>query len=221
MVTPGKRLRRHVKKRGAEYAETGVGEAVNLAASAANLAVPGLGLLLLLGKWGTQRGHRELLDRRAADGLPRSAGAAAVDELAPALERLGAAGLPLVVVVEDVHVADPTLVELLARLLAAQQSRVLLITTAWTGLLSETSRPAAELLARVPAERVQRIQGDCVALEHLRVGTQAQNMAQMHSRGRGRRRHTSVVDLQSVTPTRPTGPRWCRPGPHRTAAGIE
>jgi HNH endonuclease len=39
----------------------------------------------------------------------------------------------------------------------------------------------------------------CVALGHLRVGTQAQNMAQMHRRGRGRRRHTSVVDLRGPT----------------------
>ena len=36
----------------------------------------------------------------------------------------------------------------------------------------------------------------CVALEHLRVGTQAQNMAQMHRSGRGRRGYTSVVDLR-------------------------
>lgn len=37
----------------------------------------------------------------------------------------------------------------------------------------------------------------CVALEHLHVGTQAQNMAQqLHRRGRRGRRHTSVVDLR-------------------------
>jgi hypothetical protein len=46
-----------------------------------------------------------------------------VDELSPELERLGAAGLPIVIAVEDVHAADPTLVELLARLMAAAQSR--------------------------------------------------------------------------------------------------
>jgi hypothetical protein len=31
---------------------------------------------------------------------------------------------------------------------------------------------------------------------HLRVGTQAENMAQMHARGRGRRRHTARTDLR-------------------------
>ncbi|MEP6463811.1 MAG: HNH endonuclease [Frankiaceae bacterium] len=36
----------------------------------------------------------------------------------------------------------------------------------------------------------------CVALEHLRVGTHAQNMAQMHRSGRGARGYTSVVDLR-------------------------
>jgi tetratricopeptide (TPR) repeat protein len=157
LVTPGERFRRHVKKHRTEYTEAGVGEVVPAAAGA---AVPGLGLLVLLGKWGVQRGQQEWRERRAVDDVPQSAGASAVDELAPTLERLGAAGLPLVVVVEDVHAADPTLVELLARLLAAQQSRVLLITTAWTGLLTKAGGSAAQLLARVPVERTWRVYGE-------------------------------------------------------------
>jgi hypothetical protein len=36
----------------------------------------------------------------------------------------------------------------------------------------------------------------CVAVDHLTVGTQALNVAQMHRRGRGYRRHTSVVDVR-------------------------
>src|SRR5450759_3548171 len=36
----------------------------------------------------------------------------------------------------------------------------------------------------------------CVALEHLTVGTQAENVAQMHRRGRGWRRHTGTADLR-------------------------
>ena len=160
LVTPGARFGRHAQKRRGEYAETGVSEAINLATMAAGWTVPVLGLFVLLGKWGVQRGQQGWRERRAIDDASRSAGASLVDELAPALERLGAAGLPLVAVVEDVHAADSTLVELLARLLAAQQSRVLLITTAWTGLLAEAGRPAAQLLARVPVERTWRVHGE-------------------------------------------------------------
>jgi hypothetical protein len=36
----------------------------------------------------------------------------------------------------------------------------------------------------------------CVSLAHLRTGTQAENMAQMHGRGRGWRRHTATTDLR-------------------------
>ena len=173
LVTPGDWTRRHVQIRRGEIAETVVSEVVADLATAAGWTVPGLGLLVLLGKWGVQRGQQEWRERRAVDDAPHSAGASAVDELAPALERLGAAGLPLVVVVEDVHAADSTLVELLARLLAAEQSRVLLITTAWTGLFSEPGRPAAHLLTRVPVERTRRVHGE-TELGDLSVEERAQ-----------------------------------------------
>ncbi|MGY1806932.1 tetratricopeptide repeat protein [Blastococcus sp. SYSU D00669] len=172
LASRGARLRKRLKGRAGELAETGVGEAVGAAATAANLAVPGLGLLVLVGKWAVQRGVREVQDRRAGEVGPATAGASVVDELAPAMERLGAVGLPLVIVVEDAHAADPTLVELLARLLAAQESRVLLITTSWSGLLDEAHRPSAELLARVPAERTRRFRGG-VDLTDLTVDERA------------------------------------------------
>lgn len=38
----------------------------------------------------------------------------------------------------------------------------------------------------------------CVAVDHLTVGTQALNVAQMHHRGRGYRRHTAAVDLRGT-----------------------
>jgi hypothetical protein len=36
----------------------------------------------------------------------------------------------------------------------------------------------------------------CVNAAHLALGTQADNVAQMHARGRGRRRHTAATDLR-------------------------
>lgn len=53
-----------------------------------------------------------------------------VDELAPALDRLGAAVLLIVITVEDLHGADHSLVELKARLGAAQGAPVLVISAA-------------------------------------------------------------------------------------------
>jgi len=83
-----------------------------------------------------------------------------VDELAPALERLGAAGLPIVIMVEDLHLADESLVELLARLLAAQGAPVMVISTASRGSLDEDGRPAHRLIERVPPDRVCRVLTD-------------------------------------------------------------
>ena len=92
-----------------------------------------------------------------------------VDELAPALERLGAAGLPIVITVEDLHLADASLVELLARLLAAQGAPVLVISTAWRGLLDDDSLPAHQLIERVHPDRVCRVLTD-EALPDLALG---------------------------------------------------
>lgn len=140
-------------QRSGELAETALGEGAGLAASAANLAVPGLGLVMLLGKWGVQRGVTELRER---GGTPEGSSAhSAAEELGPELERLGNAGLPLVVVVEDVHAADSTLVELLVRLMVAKNSRVLLVTTCWPGLMDETDRPVSTLYRRAGARRIR------------------------------------------------------------------
>jgi hypothetical protein len=115
-----------------EVVETSAGEVLGVAAGLANLPVPGLGVLALTAKWGVP-GRRD--GRLAAQDSPvvEAAGRGRsdlVDELAPALERLGAAGLPIVITIEDLHLADESLVELLARLLSAQGAPVLVISTA-------------------------------------------------------------------------------------------
>ena len=74
---------------------------------------------------------------------------------------------------------------------------------AGTGPSARTVRPhlwVFEAAHGVRPVRVPVLHGcdetGCVALEHLTVGTQAQNMAQMHARGRRGRRHASAVDLR-------------------------
>jgi hypothetical protein len=145
-----------------EVIETAAGHVLGVAASLANLPVPDLGVLALTAKWDVQgRRDRSLTTQRSpvveAAGRGRSD---LVDELAPAMERLGAAGLPIVITIEDLHLADESLVELLARLLAAQGAPVLVISTAWRGSLDEVSRPAHRLIGRVQPDRVFRVPTD-------------------------------------------------------------
>ena len=154
-------------KRG-ELVETAVGEGLSAAASLANAAIPGLGVLALAAKWGVQG----LRDGRLAAQAPPFVDAARrgrsdlVDDLAPALERFAAAGMPMVIVIEDLHLADESLVELLARLLAAQEARILVVSTAWRGLLDEHHRASHRLLVRLQPDRLCRVLADD-ALEDL------------------------------------------------------
>ncbi|HEY8706801.1 MAG TPA: tetratricopeptide repeat protein, partial [Burkholderiaceae bacterium] len=158
LVSPAARIGARLSSKKGEIIDTAVGEGLSAAASLASVAIPLLGVIVLAAKWGVQG----LRDSHSAAGTPvvdATGGGRAdlVDELAPALERLAAAGLPIVITVEDLHLADESLVELLARLLAAQGARVLVISTAWRGLLDEDSRPAHRLLERVAPERVHRV----------------------------------------------------------------
>jgi tetratricopeptide (TPR) repeat protein len=167
LASPMARLGAQWSSKKGDVAEAAAGETLGVAAGLANLAVPGLGVLVLAAKWGAQ-GLRE--GRLAAEASPvvDAAGRGRpdlVDELAPALERLGAAGLPIVIVIEDLHLADESLVELLARLLAARDARVLVISTAWRGLLDEDDRAAHRLLGRVPPDRVHRVLADEVVAD--------------------------------------------------------
>jgi hypothetical protein len=68
---------------------------------------------------------------------------------------------------------------------------------------ARTVRPHAWVFERATGMRPVRLrllhscdETGCVALEHLTVGTQAENVAQMHRRGRGWRRHTGTADLR-------------------------
>ena len=162
LASPKARLGAEGSAEPGEVVETAAGEVLGVAAGLANLPVPGLGVLALTAKWGVP-GRRD--GRLLAQGSPVAEAAGRirsdlVDELAPALERLGAAGLPIVITIEDLHLADESLVELLARILATQGAPVLVISTAWRGLLDEDSRPAHRLIERVEPDRICRVLTD-------------------------------------------------------------
>ena len=162
LVSRMARLSARLSSKRGELVETSVGEGVGVAAGLANVAMPGLGLLVLATKW-TAQGLWDLHYAGRGTTVVDAAGGGRedlVDELAPALERLGAAGLPIVITIEDLNLADESLVEMLARLLAAQDARVLVISTAWRGFLDDDSRPPHRLLERVAEDRVLRVLAD-------------------------------------------------------------
>lgn len=131
--------------RRSEVAETGFGEALQLAGDAANLAVPGSGFLVMLGKWGYQT------LTRGGGGGPRTFDAAdrerqdLVEEIVAGVTMLVEAGIPLVFAIEDLHAADHSLVTVVRRLMGLR-APVLVITTSWPGLLDEHDRPPAPVL---------------------------------------------------------------------------
>ncbi|WP_299449927.1 tetratricopeptide repeat protein [uncultured Serinicoccus sp.] len=122
-------------------------------------AVPGLGLVRWVGEWAWNKGR----DRSERRTRLESAEAVAPqhddigDQVVSMLTRLARPELPAVLVVEDLHDADPLLVDVLGRLVASDRA-VLVISTGWPGHLTESPEVAAawdrlgEHLVRVSSE---------------------------------------------------------------------
>lgn len=155
-----RRLKETMGDRWRDVAEGSFVESVGAGASVAgaglqHVGLPGIGLMFLFGKWGLE-GRRKAKERR---GFERSGEHGERDDLvadlAQELTALTRAGIPLLIVVEDLHDADPQLVELVCRLLGASSAPVMLVTTCWRGLLEQ--RAASELLERVPEDRRRRV----------------------------------------------------------------
>jgi hypothetical protein len=81
-----------------------------------------------------------------------------VEPLAASLTEFARAGIPLLIVVEDLHTADTSLVDLLVRLLNGPSAPILIIGTCWPGLLDEADRPAHRLLTEVPGPSIERLE---------------------------------------------------------------
>ena len=161
LASPRARRGAGLSSKKGEVFETGAGEILGVAAGLQDLAVPSLRVLKLAAKWGFQGSQdAHAVQASAVVDVAGRRRPHLVDELAPALERLAAAGLPIVITIEDLHLADESLIELVARLLAAQGAPVMVISTAWHGLLDEDSRCAHPLIERVPPDRVSRVLAD-------------------------------------------------------------
>ena len=137
LVSPGTRHRAGLSSQRGEVFETAAGELLGVTAGLQNLALPGMRVLTLAAQWSSQGGPDRRLAIQASPvvNATKSRRLHLVDELAPALERLAAAGVPLVLTIDDLHLADASLVELVARLLAAEEAPVLVISTALPDLL--------------------------------------------------------------------------------------
>ena len=143
---------RAAKRDGGKVAETGVSEALALA----GLAVPGLGFLALAGRWSANAIRKRLQASAMVVEVEATTGSSLIEEAAPGITQVARTVLPVVILVEDVHHADKSLVEVLARVLAANDTPVLVLTTSWPGLLTEPDRACSGLLARVPRDRLKR-----------------------------------------------------------------
>jgi predicted ATPase len=162
LVSPRARHGAGLSSKKGEVFETAAGEMLGVAAGLQNVAFPGVRVLTLAAKWGFQGSPDRRLAVPASSVVtePGRRRAQLVDELAPALERLAAAGLPLVIALDDLHLADENLLELIARLLSAQGAPVLVISTSLQGLSEGEGHWANRLIARVPSDRVCRVLAD-------------------------------------------------------------
>jgi tetratricopeptide (TPR) repeat protein len=153
--------------------EAGGGDAASALLGAANFAFPLLGLAtqLLKSVGGTVKRHvdREndfaATTRIDATELSRDD---LVSDIATQISQLARQsgpshkGLPVVVFVEDLHYADPGLLDLLSRLMTTSGS-VLVITTSWPGELAEIDRlRGSALLELCPPERHVQIAKETV-----------------------------------------------------------
>ena len=140
--------------------EEGAGELIGwVGEQVAGAAVPGLGALVRLGRWGAKKAvDKHQVKRDIA--TPTDFGGSAdveddiVEHTADAVGRLTGVGFPVVMLVEDIHDADGVLLELLDKLLCRDGS-LLLVTTAWPEKIGKDSK--VQMLMGEHAGRLRRV----------------------------------------------------------------
>ena len=151
-----RRARKQLAGKRAELVDTSIGEAVGVAASVAEVAVPGLGFLLAAVKWTAAGVANRMSEQEERGDLREIHSKDLIDEVAAGLAQIAREIVPGVVFVEDVHLADEGLTEVLARILSSDACPVLVVTSSWPGMLERADHPSRLLLERVPAERTER-----------------------------------------------------------------
>ena len=139
-----------------QFAQEGMVEAAAQTMSAAGAAVPGLGLLVLCMRLGTsaaraRRSKKEMVAEASVLGPDREGLAKAVVD---GLCELGRRRFPVVLFVEDVHLADGALLKTLEALIR-QGSHVLVVSTTLPGMFEDI--PGLSDLAEDLGERVLRV----------------------------------------------------------------
>jgi len=145
-------------KRFARWARGRTESVRDLGAEGISMLIPGFSFLAVAGRE-LDHARTELVGRhtrRASEQLLTTAGVGAqvAADCASQILRIAIPGLPVIVVVEDLHRSDPTLVELLGRLVTAEAGAVMVVTTTWPGMLDGRSdlaglRQRTEELGRV------------------------------------------------------------------------
>ncbi len=140
---------------GAAVDEAAMEVAGQVVESVVGAAIPGLGLVRWLGERSVDAIRDTAARReRLSSEAPVMAATDFVDEAVALVSRLAIPELPVVVFVEDLHDADPTLVEMLVAL-ASRPGAVLVVSTSWPG--STEANPAVAAAFAQLGESVIRV----------------------------------------------------------------
>ena len=171
-LNKGSRLARSLRLRTGEISESVMSEAAGVALDAAGAAIPGLGLLALLGKYSyssirSAKEKRQRSEEHLLDVVADHSGA--ITDAIEIIELLGRSDVPTVLVVEDLHWADEYLAELITRVLRSRDTRALVVTTSWPGHVDDSGATASALFREHNARRLTFATDDGDALEPLTV----------------------------------------------------
>ena len=142
-----------------------VSEGFSAAATLTGVAIPGAAIT----QWGVGKYHARTRERRRMDeeAQDRTAGTRAdhldrfVEEVVPLLPDLSQ-HVPVVLAIEDAHLAGAALVDVVSSMLRAPEASILVVATAWPGRLDDPQREMSRLLREVAEERVVRYRGDAI-----------------------------------------------------------
>lgn len=135
----GEKALRELIEKGPELVTEALSEAASLL-----IPLPGLGLALLLHKWSASKKSERLAELRLVGDRSALGGGSSefASQLVDQLCALGEEQFPMVMFVEDVHLADDTLLEVMESTMR-RSSHLMILTTTWPGLFDDDSALAS------------------------------------------------------------------------------